>query len=264
MVVLLLPGMSLNATIFPPLDIPTVTADFTRLVLGPDGSSPDLLARRMGVYVDLLDRELDARAEWKSADRRIVVGHSFGGMLAMAWWLAHGGTGPARVDGMVLCSTTAGPLFGAARLGTRLRIPLSPIMRQWNRPAVTRIIKRLTSGSLHHVETANFQELRPRTDFAIDLAGWRNTDWRAMRSFRLALRGFDVRRRLKEITVPVIVLHGTRDSVLPPSLGQELEDGLPKAELRLVKDAGHGLPLTHAAEVRSAVARVCAYSPPRQ
>jgi len=250
-VALLLPGMSLNATIFPSFDLPTVSVDFNRLVIGPDGSSPDLLQRRMGVYAGLLDRQLGANLTWQSP-RRIVVAHSFGGMLAMSWWLAHGGKGSARVDGMVLCSTTAGPMFRAARLGTRLHIPIAPLIPVWNQPFVTRMVKRLLAGSLDRIDTVDFRALPRPTDLAIDVAGWRNTDWRAMRSFRLALDGFDVREGLGKILVPVIVLHGDRDSVLPPALGEALARALPRGEFRLVRGAGHGLPVTHGDQVKRA------------
>lgn len=251
-VALLLPGMSLNATIFPPLDVSTLTTDFSRLVLGPDGSSPDLLDRRIGLYVDLLDRALAAEPAWQ-APRRIVVGHSFGGMLALSWWLAHGGAGASRVDGMVLCSTTAGPMLDAARLGRGVRLPIAPLMRVWNRPLITRAMKWVLCGRLDRIDHVDFRALRSTTDTAIDIAGWRNTDWRAMRSYRLALDGFDLRRRLREITAPVIVLHGDRDPILPPALGRALAKGLPKGELRVVRTAGHGLPVTHGDEIRRAV-----------
>jgi pimeloyl-ACP methyl ester carboxylesterase len=242
--------MSLNATIFPALDPPVLSIDFSRLVLGPAGSSADLLRRRMGIYVDLLDAELGPSAAWQRP-RRIVVGHSFGGMLALTWWLAHAGSGPARIDRMVLCSTTAGPLFRAARIAG---FPLAPLMPVWNRPGVTRALKRVICGRLDLVETVDFQAIPRRSDLAVDLMGWRNTDWRAMRSYRLALDGFDLRARLGEITVPVIVLHGERDPILPPALGRELADRLPHGEFRLVKGAGHSLPLTHGAAVREALA----------
>src|SRR6185436_4833979 len=96
--------MTLNETIFPALAFPSIAVDFTTLVLGPDGVTPDLRSRKIGVYVDLLDQRLTTQARWH-APRRIVVAHSFGGMLALAWWLAHRGEGLARVDGMVLTST---------------------------------------------------------------------------------------------------------------------------------------------------------------
>ncbi len=251
-VALLLPGMSLNATIFPALDLPVVTPDFTRVVFGPDGASPDLLARRLGAYAERLEATLRTQLEWQD-EHRIVVAHSFGAMLALRWWLDAGGTGSARVDGMVLCSTTAGPLYAAARLGRSLRLPLAPVMKLWNRPGVTRLAKRVLAGGLHRTETVDFGALPTPTDWAIDVAGWRQTDWRSMRSFRLALDGFDLRRRLGEVRVPVIVLHGVRDPVLPKELGVALALGLPRGELRLVDGAGHGLPLTHGDHVRRAV-----------
>ena len=249
-VALLLPGMTLNATIFPALPFPTITADFTELVLGPDGASPTLAARRMGLYADLLDERLTAEPAW-SAGRRIVIAHSFGGMLALTWWLARGGAGTARVDGMVLIATSAGPMFDAAKVllarvvGRDIRMPLTPLITVWNWPMVTRSMKRLLSGGSLQARRVDFQALEHTSDWAVDSAGWRNTDWRAMRSFRLAMKDFDVRAKLREINIPVIVLHGTRDTLLPDDNARTLASGLPRAELRWVPGAGHVLPLTH-------------------
>ncbi len=250
--------MTLNETIFPALPFPSVSVDFTTLALGADGVTPDLRSRRIGVYVDLLNRRLSGNKAWE-AERRIVVAHSFGGMLALAWWLQHRGEGPAKVDGMVLISTAAGPLFDAVkvrlfRLGPfELRVGLRRLIHTWNRPRVTRAIKRrLTHGSLE-AQRVDFQKLPRKSDWALDFAGWRNTGWRAMRSYRQALEGFDVRNRLKEIDVPVIVLQGDQDTLFRRETGEALARGLPKAELRLVKDAGHGLPLTHGKDVLKAI-----------
>jgi pimeloyl-ACP methyl ester carboxylesterase len=257
-VVLLLPGMTLNATIFPPLDLPTVSIDFTRLVLGPDGASPELAARRIGMYADFLSERLRREAAW-NALRRIVVAHSFGGMLALAWWLANRGSDVARVDGMVLIATTAGPMFDSVRLrlgsvgGVETRVGISWLVRLWNRPTVTRTMKRLLTGGSLEARPVDFRSSGIRSDWALDRAGWRNTDWRAMRAYRLAMEGFDVRDRLGEIAVPIIVLHGTADTLLPPQCAKELAAGLPHAELRLVQGAGHALPLTHSKQVGEAV-----------
>ena len=67
------------------------------------------------------------------------------------------------------------------------------------------------------------------------------------------MKGFDVRTRLHEIHVPTIVLHGTADSLFALRTAEKLAAGLPRAELRVVEGAGHGLPLTHGGEVVRAV-----------
>jgi len=250
--------MTLNATIFPDLGSPTIGVDFNDLVLGPSGECPALAAAGMDFYAGLLEQRLRREPGWQAA-RRIIVAHSFGGMLALAWLTAGGrfGTG---VDGLVLIATTAGPMFDRVRLrvgsfrGREVRLPVAALLPLWNRSGVTRSIKRLlTRGRLDGVVT-DFRQLTGCSDLALDLAGWRATDWRAMRSYRLAMRGFDLRARLGEITTPTIVLHGDRDSLFAAREGRELAAGLRQAEFRLVPGAGHGLPLTHPQAVRNAVA----------
>jgi pimeloyl-ACP methyl ester carboxylesterase len=257
-VLLLLPGMTLNASVFPDFGMPAVGVDFTRLVVGPDGWSAELEAKRMGFYVERLVARLRGEPRWAAARRRVVVGHSFGGFLALAWLLASGDDPLARIDGLVLVSTSAGPIYDGVRLrlagGERWawRVPAGPLMRVWNNTAVTRLMDRLSAAG-GRVGEVNFQGLRSHSDLAVGLAGWRNTDWRARRSYRFAMRGFDVRDRLSAISVPAIVLHGPRDVYFSLEVAGELAGLLPRAELRVVPGAAHTLPLTHGPEVVRAV-----------
>jgi pimeloyl-ACP methyl ester carboxylesterase len=256
-VAMLLPGMTLNASIFPDIGLPSVPVEFNDLVVSPDGTPPDDAAPGMALYADLLDTYLAGNGTWQ-APRRLVVAHSFGGMLIMSWLLRHGCAGPAGIDGLVLIATTGGPMYDAvglrvARLGSvDARIPVTPSFRLWNTPFVTRAVKGILSGGLA-CQRVDFQKLLWQSDLALDLAGWRNTDWRAMRTFRIAMDGFDVRERLSEIRVPTIVLHGSEDAVFPPDVGRRLAAALPTAEFRLVEGAAHGLPLTHGEAVVRAV-----------
>jgi pimeloyl-ACP methyl ester carboxylesterase len=260
---LLLPGMTLNATVFPTFQIPTVAVDFTRLVLGRDGWSADLERRRMAIYAELLTARLRAEATWIGAARRVVVAHSFGGMLALTWLLGAAGDPIARIDGLVLIATTAGPMFGTARVrlaslgGRDLRIPATALLPLWNLRLVTRAMSAL-AGRGSEPGSVDFRSLANRSDVAVGLAGWRNTDWRARRSFRFAMAGFDVRSRLGDLNVPAIVLHGGRDSFFSMETGEVLARGLPHAELRAIPEAAHLLPLTHPEAVLEAVRDVLA------
>jgi pimeloyl-ACP methyl ester carboxylesterase len=248
---LLLPGMSLNATLFPRFDVPTVAAEFNR-------SAPPR-ERRMEPYLERVD-ELAAHPTWAGAARRIIVGHSFGGMLALAWLLRHACAGPARADGLVLVSTTAGPMFDAVRVRLagagqlEWRIGIGPLLPLWNSATVTRGVKRLLSGGTLATTDVDFQRLSLQGDLAVGLAGWRNTDWDARRAYRGAMEGFDVRHRLHDIVLPAIVLHGARDRLFPLGEARVLAAGLPQAELRIIQGAGHVLPLTHGDAVVAAVA----------
>ena len=255
---LLLPGMSLNATIFPELDLPTVTPDLSGLDLGVNGVTPELVGDGFGVYVRLLEEELRSSQCWGNA-RRIVVAHSFGGMLALHWLLGDSDREPPTVDGLVLIASTAGPMYKRVKLrvpgplGGTWRVGLGRLVPIWNRPLITKVVKRFLSKGRLDANAVDFRALGIRSDRELGRAGWRNTDWRAMRSYRFVMDGFDVRERLGEITLPAIVLHGTEDSLFEVEDARRLSQQLPNAELRLVPGAGHSLPVTHSNEVVRAV-----------
>lgn len=256
-VALLIPGMTLNRSIFPALGLPAIAAEYHDLRLGPDGVPKTLRQARMDLYVRMLSDQLRSEPLWRG--RRVVVAHSFGGMLALRWLITMGDTSLARIEGLVLISTTAGPMFERVGLrlgellGRELRLAVFPFMRLWNTRVVTRAVKKRLSGGSVRGEPTDFAALSNRSDLALDLAGWRNTDWRAMRSYRAAMLGFDVRTQLHRIAAPTVILHGTRDSLFPASAAEELARGIRGADLRLVRGAGHVLPLTHPQTVVRAV-----------
>lgn len=247
-VALLLPGMSLNATIFPALPIPTLSPTFSRFA--PDASGMDPYVAHLGA--------LTATSAWREARTRIVVGHSFGGMLALAWLLARPDAA-SSIHGLVLIGTTAGPMFDAVRLRVAwwrshaVRVGIRPFLPFWNGRRVTRALHRLLNGGAATNGTVNFRALPHHDDIRVGLAGWQATGWEARRAFRAAMDGFDVRGRLGEIGLPAIVLHGARDCYFPESTARALADGLPAGELRVLPEAGHVLPLTHGAAVVRAV-----------
>lgn len=256
---LLLPGMSLNATIFPNLSIPTVSPDLCAIGVGETGTASEPAGDGFGAYTRALEDELGSAHCWRRPAKRIVVGHSFGGMLALHWLLNSEARALADVDGLVLIATTAGPMYRQAKMrlvklgDLEWRIGLERLIPLWNHASVTRTVKRIVCRGRLDAQAVDFRAASVNSDVQLDLAGWRNTDWRAMRAFRTAMNGYDVRERLSEIDVPAIILHGTDDSLFETANAHLLADHIPKAELRQVKGAGHALPLTHGKEVVQAV-----------
>ena len=51
--------------------------------------------------------------------------------------------------------------------------------------------------------------------------------------------GFDRRRLLSKINVPVLVLCGDHDEITPPVMARELAQGIPNATLTIIQHAGH-------------------------
>jgi len=246
--VLLLPGMSLNATIFPDLGLPVLASEFSQYAPDVPGMAP---------YVERV-QALTASALWQEARYRLVVAHSFGGMLALSWLLAHP-EARAQVHGLVLIGTTAGPMFTAVQLrvawwrSRAWRVGIRPLLPLWDSPWVTRGLHRVLNRGTREGEPLDFRTLAHHDDIRVGIAGWHATGWEARRAFRGAMRGFDVRDRLGEITVPTVVLHGEHDCYFTVAAARELAARLPQGELRVVAGAGHVLSLTHGDAVRGAV-----------
>jgi pimeloyl-ACP methyl ester carboxylesterase len=64
----------------------------------------------------------------------------------------------------------------------------------------------------------------------------------------------DFREDLKKIDVPVLVIHGDSDGIVPfEGSGKRTHDSIQGSELVLIEDAPHGLNLSHAEEFNSAL-----------
>lgn len=64
----------------------------------------------------------------------------------------------------------------------------------------------------------------------------------------------DFRNDVSRIDVPVLIIHGTADNVLPyPRTAPRMHEMLPDSQLVTLPDAPHGIPWTHADQVNGAI-----------
>lgn len=65
----------------------------------------------------------------------------------------------------------------------------------------------------------------------------------AVRGLLTGAMGHDISARLAEVRVPTLVMVGEEDVLTPPWYARELAAGIPDAQLVIVPDAGHALPI---------------------
>lgn len=68
-----------------------------------------------------------------------------------------------------------------------------------------------------------------------------------------AVLRFKSHRRLKNIQVPTLILHGKQDLLVPPQNAEILADLIPGAKLKLFENSGHGLVTEQAEAVMNAI-----------
>jgi proline iminopeptidase len=165
-------------------------------------------------------RDAAAVADTLHVERGVVIGHSGGGAVALAYTLAHA----ERVSHLVLIST------GAAWAEPGEKSPDPPF------PSTEDEMRRQFAASiplaLH--EPSKFaramEELLPRMRFSPERFRWTR---------QVEFDAYDLRPELRKIRVPVLIIHGREDRVVPVYRAEELHGGIAGSRLVVFEDCGH-------------------------
>jgi proline iminopeptidase len=189
---------------------------------------------------DNLVADADALREALGFERWAVLGHSFGGHVALEYALRH----PDRLTHLVLLDTAADSRWA------RDNAPRVLAARGWPSERVE-ACRRFFHGEIEPKEmlaTAMrfgkaYYHNPSLLTLARELAGgmWRMKSRPEALVFasRVLLDGWSVVDRLGEITVPTLVMAGRDDFLFPPEAQHELASGIPNARLRIIDAAGH-------------------------
>ena len=180
--------------------------------------------------------DLDALREELKVKKLTIVGHSWGGMLAMLYAQAH----PDRVERIVLIDS--GGLSIAfmqpfsRNLAARATAEDLDAMAYWRNPERKKANPRHAAVEAVKAKTpAYFYDRRKALIFAKSLHddGYDPATFAALgRQFDK----FDVREGMKKLDVPVLIIHGRQD---PLAAGEELHAGIPGSKLVWIEKSGH-------------------------
>jgi proline iminopeptidase len=188
---------------------------------------------------DSLTADADGIREFLGFEEWAVLGHSFGGQVALEYALRY----DTRISHLVLLDT------GASAELSRVNAPRILRKRGYSDSAV-QAATRFFSGSLEPREVrrtvmkfmkAYFYRFR-LWDWPRALMEGRHLKLRPETSvfgFRELVRGWSVMDRLGEIEIPTLVMSGRFDFLFPPEHQAIIADRLPRARLEIIENAGH-------------------------
>jgi len=162
-------------------------------------------------------------------DEVVVVGHSFGGRVALRIAARH----PERVKALVLAGA-----------------PLVPVASHSRRKPSTRykVMRSLAKAGI--VSEERLERARRRFGSS-DYAAAKGV----MRSVLVQTLAEDYADEIRAVSCPVELVWGEMDSEVPLSVAQELLARWPQAKLTVCKGAGHLLPRTNPSALREAIER---------
>jgi pimeloyl-ACP methyl ester carboxylesterase len=180
--------------------------------------------------VELLDGLMDELG----VDKAILIGNSAGGEVAAAYAIEH----PERVQGLVLVDPAVGK-------GNRGPVPqwavsllASPQIRN-----LAPLLVRTIAGDIGN-DTIRIAWHDPsRIDTEV-YAGYRRplkaNNWdKALYEFTIAGNPVDYSERLVDLTMPVLIITGDDDRIVPTEQSIQLSKEISGAELVVLKDCGH-------------------------
>src|SRR4051794_10863014 len=162
-----------------------------------------------------------------------VIGVSMGGMIAQTLAAQH----PDQVSTLTSIMSTTGSRFrGQPSLGLyRFLLKRAPRERDAYIEHTTTIFKAIGSPGFDQDE----DEIRDLAGRSYDRDDDRNATGRQLGAI---LASGDRTRRLGEISVPTLVVHGDSDRLVSPSGGRATAKAIKGAELMVVEGMGHDLP----------------------
>jgi proline iminopeptidase len=201
-----------------------------------------------------LTADAEALRERLGFERWAVLGHSFGGKVALEYALRY----PDSPSHLVLLDTG-----GDSRWAQEYAPEL--LARRGYSPKTVRLARRFLNGQIEPQEFfPDLLRLGKAYDPYLSLPqlvrGLVQGQWRSkLRPEALIfaaphlLKGWTVMDRLGEITVPTLVMAGRDDFIFPPEHQAELAGGIPNAQLRIIERAGHNPQSERPAEVMDAL-----------
>lgn len=178
-----------------------------------------------------LAADADALRAHLGLERVAVLGHSFGGLVALEYALRY----PERLSHLILVGTTAAFDYWNEIVANVRRKDAPPEARAaWGAApaddaAMAENARATAPLYFHRYDPALAERLFADIVFSAE----------ASRHGSDLLQEYDVTGSLGEVRAPTLVLVGRDDFIAPPSQAERLRSGIPNAELAVFERSGH-------------------------
>jgi proline iminopeptidase len=239
--------------------MPALEKGMTMVYLDPIGTGRSSLLPDGNYLIPTYARFLEAVLEHIAEPRAVVIGHSHGGMVGLELAIRN----KVRIGGLILYASA--PVFGEPLREESLR-QVAAFAERWpDRPEAVRAAEvwRIERSHRHSV-TAKGRQLALNEILPAYFADYRRScvsasppslhiTWDPKR-FDGSWSAVD---RLKDVSVPTLIICGSYDFVCPPRWSKEMQAAIPGSRLVELSHSGHFPYFEQQEEFVASVAEFC-------
>ncbi|MDQ4035518.1 MAG: alpha/beta fold hydrolase [Chloroflexota bacterium] len=208
--------------------------------------------------------DLDRVREWTGAESVVLLGHSWGALLALeyairfpahVWRLVLINAAPASHSDLLALRQHLDEIRGPELVGQMRGIRDGAAYRVGDLGADAAFYRLHFRGAVRRPEHLEQIIARLRLGFTPDaIVAARAIEERLYEETWLR-ESYDLRPALSRLRIPTLALHGDHD-LIPIEIARHIADAIPTGELRTLRDCGHFAYLEQPEAVQSAVAQL--------
>jgi len=176
--------------------------------------------------------DADALAQYFGFDKVVVIGHSYGGFIALEFALRY----PKRLSHLILFDTTPVPVFkyfdeiieNARQLGATDEM-IEGLQSDWATDDEMR-------QGMETIQPLYFKNFEPEIAKRLLENTIFNVNGGAAEG---EIEDYNMVPRLSKIQIPTLILVGRYDFICPPSQAQILHNGIANSKLVIFENSGH-------------------------
>ena len=196
-------------------------------------------------YVSVVDRLLTKL----NVDKAVIGGNSMGGGVSWLYALEH----PEKVEALLLVDASGQPYAKSGNTPLGFRLMRMPVLKEAARFIAPRSIFESSVKTSMSVQSKIDDKLIDRYSELNRYPGNREATMQRFANFKSMTPG--TKERLAGIKVPVLILWGAEDNLIPVSAAQWFADAMPQARLIIYPAVGHipmeEIPEKSAADVKA-------------
>lgn len=222
----------------------------------PGHGHSDRPSNNGAVTVEVQARMLCAALDQLRVDRPILVGHSWGGALALAYALAY----PRDVSGLVLLAPAV--YLGDDGVSFLSKLPAWPVIGDIANFLFTPLLGAWLVRT--DLEKAFSPDVVPKKYLRHTLTEWtvpKKVKWYSIDDALLNESLPKLSPRYSEVNIPTAIVTGDSDLIVPAQENaHRLSEELPNSQLTVLEKTGHQIPFTRTVAVVQAIEQIASLS----